>query len=283
MTDRYAVFGHPIAHSKSPQIHAAFARQTGQDMTYEAILAPLDGFAESVAAFIAAGGRGANVTVPFKEAAFRLASRLSPRAQRAGAVNTLSFDADGILGDNTDGAGLVADLSRNLHCTIAGKRVLLLGAGGAARGVVEPLLDQQPAALVIANRTVSRAQELAELFGRGVAASGFDGIDTPFDLVINATAASLAGDLPPLSPRVFTADTLAYDMMYGRDTPFLDFARTHGARTADGLGMLVEQAAEAFYLWRGVRPDTAPVIAALRQDRLEGEGLAASPSRGLRS
>ena len=283
MTDRYAVFGHPIAHSKSPQIHAAFARQTGQDMSYDAILAPLDGFAESVAAFIAAGGRGANVTVPFKEAAFRLASRLSPRAQRAGAVNTLSFDADGILGDNTDGAGLVADLTRNLHCALAGKRVLLLGAGGAARGVIEPLLDQQPAALVIANRTVSRAQELAELFGHGVRACGFDAADTPFDLVINATAASLAGDLPPLSPRVFTADTLAYDMMYGRDTPFLTFARTHGARTADGLGMLVEQAAEAFYLWRGVRPDTAPVIAALRQDRLEGEGLAASPSRGLRT
>ena len=283
MTDRYAVFGHPIAHSKSPQIHTAFARQTGQDMTYEAILAPLDGFAESVAAFIAAGGRGANVTVPFKEEAFRLASRLTPRAQRAGAVNTLSFDADGILGDNTDGAGLVADLTRNLNCTIVGKRVLLLGAGGAARGVIEPLLDQQPAALVIANRTVSRAEELAELFGHGVRACGFDAADIPVDLVINATAASLAGDLPPLSPQVFTADTLAYDMMYGRDTPFLDFARTHGARTADGLGMLVEQAAEAFCLWRGVRPDTAPVIAALHQDRLEGEGLAASPSRGLRT
>ncbi len=264
MTDRYAVFGHPIAHSKSPQIHAAFARQTGQDLHYEAILAPLDGFADSVAAFIAAGGRGANVTVPFKEEAFRLASRLSPRAQRAGAVNTLVFDADGILGDNTDGAGLVADLNRNLHCTLAGKRILLLGAGGAARGVIEPLLDQQPAELVIANRTVSRAEELAKLFGHGVRACGFDAADTPFDVVINATAASLAGDLPPLSPRVFTADTLAYDMMYGRDTPFLTFARTHGARTADGLGMLVEQAAEAFYLWRGVRPDTAPVITALR-------------------
>jgi len=263
MTDRYAVFGHPIAHSKSPQIHAAFARQTGQDMTYEAILVPLDGFAASVAQFIAAGGRGANVTVPFKEEAFRLANRLNPRARRAGAVNTLIFD-DGILGDNTDGAGLVADLTRNLHCTLAGRRILLLGAGGGARGVVEPLLDQQPAALVIANRTVGRAQELAELFDRGVRACGFDALDEPFDLVINATAASLAGELPPLSPRVFTPDTLAYDMMYGRDTPFLAFARTHGAATADGLGMLVEQAAEAFLLWRGVRPDTAPVIAALR-------------------
>jgi shikimate dehydrogenase len=264
MTDRYAVFGHPIAHSKSPLIHAAFARQTGQDMTYEAILAPKDGFADSVAQFIAAGGRGANVTVPFKEQAFALANHLSPRAQRAGAVNTLSFEAAGILGDNTDGAGLVADLTRNLHCAIAGKRILLLGAGGAARGVIGPLLDPQPAALVIANRTVSRAQALAKLFGRGVSACGFDAADTPFDLVINATAASLAGELPPLSPRVFTAGTLAYDMMYGRDTPFLAFARTHGAATADGLGMLVEQAAEAFALWRGVRPDTAPVIASLR-------------------
>lgn len=264
MTDRYAVFGHPIAHSKSPQIHAAFARQTGQDMTYEAILAPKDGFASSVAAFVAAGGRGANVTVPFKEEAYRLADRLSSRAQRAGAVNTLSFETEGIVGDNTDGAGLVADLTRNRHCALAGRRILLLGAGGAARGVIEPLLDQQPAALVIANRTVSRAQDLAELFDRGVRACGFDGLDSPFDLVINATTASLAGELPPLSPRVFTSDTLAYDMMYGRDTPFLAFARTHGAATADGLGMLVEQAAEAFYLWRGVRPDTAPVIAALR-------------------
>ncbi len=264
MTDRYAVFGHPIAHSKSPLIHAAFARQTGQDMAYEAILAPLDGFAASVAHFVAAGGRGANVTVPFKEAAFKMAQRLSPRAERAGAVNTLSFAADSILGDNTDGAGLVADLTRNLRRTLAGQRILLLGAGGAARGVIAPLLDQQPAALVIANRTPSRAQELAGLFGHGVVACGFDALDTPFDLVINATAASLAGELPPLSPQIVGADTLAYDMMYGRDTPFLAFARAHGAATADGLGMLVEQAAEAFHLWRGVRPDTAPVIAGLR-------------------
>jgi shikimate dehydrogenase len=269
MTDRYAVFGHPIAHSKSPQIHAAFARQTGQDMTYEAILAPLDDFPGSVALFISEGGRGANITVPFKEEAFRLASRLSPRAHRAGAVNTFTFNADGILGDNTDGAGLVADVTRNLRFSLAGKRILLLGAGGAARGVIEPLLEQQPLALVIANRTVGRAQELADLFGQamngpGITACGFDAADTAFDLVINATAASLAGELPPLSPRIFTSNTLAYDMMYGRDTPFLAFARTHGATTADGLGMLVEQAAEAFTLWRGVRPDTAPVIAGLR-------------------
>ena len=283
MTDRYAVFGHPIAHSKSPQIHAAFARQTGEDVVYEARLAPLDGFADSVAQFIAAGGRGANVTVPFKEEAFKLANRLSPRAQRAGAVNTLVFDVEGIAGDNTDGAGLVADLTRNLNRSLAGKRILLLGAGGAARGVIEPLLEQQPAALVIANRTLGRAQELAELFGHGITACSFDAADAPFDIVINATAASLAGELPPLSSRIFTPNTLAYDMMYGRDTPFLSFARTHGAATADGLGMLVEQAAEAFYVWRGVRPDTAPVIAALRQDRLEGESLAASPPRGLRA
>lgn len=265
MTDRYAVFGHPIAHSKSPQIHAAFARQTGQDMTYEAILAPLDGFVECVAQFIATGGRGANVTVPFKEEAFKLATRLSPRAQRAGAVNTLNFDTDGILGDNTDGAGLVADLTNNLKQTLGGRRILLLGAGGAARGVIEPLLEQQPAALVVANRTVSRAQDLAGLFGHGITACSFEAADTPFDIVINATAASLAGELPPLSPRVFTDNTLAYDMMYGRDTPFLSFARTHGASAAsDGLGMLIEQAAEAFFVWRGERPETAAVIAALR-------------------
>lgn len=264
MTDRYAVFGHPIAHSKSPQIHAAFARQTGQDMAYDAILAPTDGFADSVAQFVAAGGRGANVTVPFKEEAFHLATRLTPRAQRAGAVNTLRFEGADIVGDNTDGAGLVADLTRNLHCSLAGKRILLLGAGGAARGVIEPLLEQHPAALVIANRTVSRAQELANLFGSGVTACGFDAADTPFDVVINATAASLAGELPPLSPEIFKPDTLAYDMMYGRDTPFLHFARSHGATAADGLGMLVEQAAEAFFVWRGVRPDTAAVITVLR-------------------
>ena len=169
-----------------------------------------------------------------------------------------------ILGDNTDGAGLVADLTRNLNRTLAGKRILLLGAGGAARGVIEPLLEQQPAALVIANRTVSRAQELADLFGHGVTVCSFEAANTPFDLVINATAASLAGELPPLSANAFNATTLAYDMMYGRDTPFLSFASTQGAATADGLGMLVEQAAEAFFVWRGVRPDTAAVIASLR-------------------
>jgi shikimate dehydrogenase len=202
--------------------------------------------------------------VPFKEQAFQLADRLSERAQRAGAVNTLTFDGNSVVGDNTDGAGLVADLARNLGRALAGRRILLLGAGGAARGVVQPLLDQQPAALVIANRTVARAEELARLFGAPVIPSSFEAVDTAFDVVINATSASLAGELPPLSPAIFTRDTLAYDMMYGRDTPFLAFARQHGAATADGLGMLVEQAAEAFFVWRGVRPDTAPVIAQLR-------------------
>lgn len=264
MTDRYAVFGNPIAHSKSPLIHTAFARQTAQDMTYEAILAPKDAFADSIAQFIAAGGRGANVTVPFKEQAFALANRRSPRAERAGAVNTLRFQANDVIGDNTDGAGLVTDLTRNLGRPLAGKHILLLGAGGAARGAIGPLLDGQPAALVIANRTVSRGQELAELFDQAVTACGFAALDAPFDIIVNATAASLAGELPPLSPAVFSVNTLAYDMMYGRDTPFLAFARKHGAATADGLGMLVEQAAEAFALWRGVRPDTASVIAMLR-------------------
>jgi shikimate dehydrogenase len=264
MTDRYAVFGHPIAHSKSPQIHAAFARQTGQDMAYDAILVPLDGFDSAIADFAAAGGCGANVTVPFKEAACKLARHLSARAARAGAVNTLTFNAGDIQGDNTDGAGLVADLTRNLGRRLDGQRILLLGAGGAARGVIQALLDQQPAELVIVNRTLSRAQALAGVFGQGLRASAFEAANTPFDLIVNATAASLAGELPPLSPRVIGADTLAYDMMYGRDTPFLAFARAHGALTADGLGMLVEQAAEAFCLWRGVRPATAPVIAALR-------------------
>lgn len=267
MTDRYAVFGHPIAHSKSPAIHAAFARQTGQDLRYDAILAPLDGFAASVDAFVAAGGRGANVTVPFKEAAFRLATRLSARAERAGAVNTLSFADGAILGDNTDGAGLVADLVRNLKRDLAGARILLLGAGGAARGVAGPLLDLRPLALVIANRTAGRAEELARLFDRNVVGCGFEAVEDRFDLVVNATAASLAGELPPLPPGAFAPDALAYDMMYGRDTPFLAFARERGAATADGLGMLVEQAAEAFFVWRGVRPDTAPVIASLRTAR----------------
>lgn len=272
MSDAYAVFGNPIAHSKSPRIHAEFARQTGQDMTYSARLAPLDGFAESVLAFRAEGGRGANVTVPFKEQAFALASRLSERARMAGAVNTLLFEPDGLYGDNTDGAGLVRDLTLNLGLNLAGRRVLLMGAGGAARGVILPLLEARPAQLFIANRTPDKAVALAAGFGRGPGASpanlaggGYEGLPGGFDVVINATAASLAGDLPPLPEDAFAAGALAYDMMYGQDTPFLAFARARGARTADGLGMLVEQAAEAFMLWRGVRPDTGPVLRLLRE------------------
>jgi shikimate dehydrogenase len=270
MTDAYAVFGNPIAHSKSPLIHAAFARQTRQDLSYDALLAPLDGFAEAVSSFQTQGGRGANVTVPFKEQAYVLATRLTPRAQAAGAVNTLKFEAESLLGDNTDGAGLVRDLVENLSFSMAGKRVLLMGAGGAARGVVLPLLEQKPAGVFIANRTAAKAVELARHFSDPEAASKIQGggyealVGRQFDLVINATAASLAGDLPPLPEDVFAPGALAYDMMYGKDTLFLAFARSRGARTADGLGMLVEQAAEAFLLWRGIRPETAPVIQMLR-------------------
>ncbi|MEF8750122.1 MAG: shikimate dehydrogenase [Candidatus Accumulibacter propinquus] len=269
MSDRYGVFGHPVAHSKSPAIHAAFAAQCGHDLSYEAILAPLDGFADSLCAFVAAGGRGANVTVPFKEEACRLATRLTPRAAQAGAVNTLVFDSSGMLGDNTDGAGLLRDLTNNLGCRITGQRLLLLGAGGAARGVVGPLLEARPAALVIANRTAARAADLAERFaGRGpLRACGYpDLAGESFDLVINATSASLGGETPYLPERVFAFGSLAYDMMYGRgETPFLLLARAQGAaRLADGLGMLVEQAAEAFRFWRGVLPDSAPVLAMLR-------------------
>ena len=267
MTDRYAVFGNPIAHSKSPLIHAAFARQTNQDIGYEAILAPADGFAASVAAFRAAGGKGANVTVPFKEQAFELAGRCTARAEAAGAVNTLVFDGETIVGDNTDGIGLVSDLSRNLGVALAGKRILLLGAGGAARGVILPLLEQKPASLFIANRTAVKATDLVSRFQNAglIEGGGFDALTSrKFDLVINATAASLAGDLPPLPDDVFAPGALAYDMMYGKETPFMAFARARGVRVADGLGMLVEQAAEAFRLWRGVRPDTAAVIASLR-------------------
>ncbi|HRE17049.1 MAG TPA: shikimate dehydrogenase [Rhodocyclaceae bacterium] len=265
MSDRYCVFGNPVAHSRSPAIHARFAVQTRQDVVYEAILAPLDGFAASVRAFVEAGGRGANVTVPFKEEAHRLANRLTPRAERAGAVNTLVFDSSGMIGDNTDGAGLLNDIERNLNLPLAGKRVLLLGAGGAARGVLAPLLDAGPRELMIANRSADKARALAAGAHRQAHGGSFDEITGSFDIVINATSASLAGASLPLPLATFAADSLAYDMMYGRDTPFLAFARSRGAaHCADGLGMLVEQAAEAFYVWRGVRPETAPVLADLR-------------------
>ncbi|MBK6971861.1 MAG: shikimate dehydrogenase [Sterolibacteriaceae bacterium] len=268
MTDRYAVVGNPIAHSKSPRIHAAFARQTAQDLSYEAILAPLDGFAASMAGFIAAGGCGMNVTLPFKLEAFALAECHTARAEAARAANTLKFEPGQILGDNTDGAGLVADLVRNLDCPIAGQRVLLLGAGGAARGVVLPLLGESPASLTVANRTPSGALALRDTFAAqaNVAACSFAGLaGQQFDLVINATSASLAGQAPAIPPGLYAPGSTAYDMMYGRGmTAFLASAQSQGAsRLADGLGMLVEQAAESFLLWRGVRPDTRLVLADL--------------------
>lgn len=270
MTDRYAVFGNPIGHSKSPLIHRLFATATGQDLSYDALLAPVDGFAASVAEFVAGGGKGANVTVPFKEEAFRLAIRRTPRAELAGAVNTLSFTPEGCIGDNTDGAGLVRDLQANLGMPIAGKRVLLLGAGGASRGAIGPLLGARPDCLHIANRTAAKAAALATHFAAlgPVAGSGYPELaGRQFDVIINATSASLGGELPPLPPGIFAPGALAYDMMYGKgDTPFLAFARNQGAaRLADGLGMLVEQAAEAFFVWRGVLPASGPVLAQLRQ------------------
>jgi shikimate dehydrogenase len=263
MTDRYAVFGNPIGHSKSPRIHALFAAQTGQDISYQAIIATGDGPA-----------RGANVTVPFKTEAFRLAARRTARAELAGAVNTLSFEAGDISGDNTDGAGLVRDLKNNLGCDPAGRRILLLGAGGAARGVILPLLLENPAELVIANRTEETAARLALEFARlpGCAVdikpdgTGFPGIaGRQFDLVINATSAGLGGTVLPLPTSVFAPRCVAYEIFYGRETTFMNQARAAGARVADGLGMLVEQAAEAFFIWRGVRPQTAPVLAILKE------------------
>lgn len=268
MPDLYCVFGNPIGHSKSPLIHRRFASDSHQDLHYEARLAPLDGFGAAVLSFIAEGGRGANVTVPFKEEAFRLADRLTPRAERAGAVNTLQFTAEGILGDNTDGAGLLADITQNQGFAVQGKRVLLLGAGGASRGALAPLLAACPAQLTLANRSADKAHALAAQFQdlgpvRGSSFAELAG--QGFDLVINATSASLSGEALPLPDGLFSADSLAYDMMYGRDTPFLQFAQRQGARhCCDGLGMLVEQAAEAFHLWRGLRPATAPVLAMLR-------------------
>ena len=264
MVDRYAVIGNPVAHSKSPWIHAQFARQTGQAIEYGAILAPMDGFSRAVADLRTAGGRGANITLPFKQEAFRLATRASERARAAQAVNTVMFDGDSLFGDNTDGAGLIGDLRRNLGFDPAGKRVLLMGAGGAAQGVVSPLLESRPARLAIANRTERKARSLAQRFAPAVGGGYAEFAREQFDLVINATSAGLRDELPAVPTTVFATGALAYDMVYGRDTPFLRLAREAGAAASDGLGMLVEQAAESFALWRGVRPDTAPVLAALR-------------------
>jgi shikimate dehydrogenase len=270
MTDLYAVMGNPVAHSLSPRIHAWFAQQTRQDLRYEARCVPLDGFAAAVAAFREEGGKGLNITVPFKQEAWALATLRSPRAQRAGAVNTLVIRDDGILyGDTTDGVGLLRDLTQNLRLSLAGKDILLLGAGGAVRGVVEPLLTERPRRLLIANRTVARARGLAEAFrDQGtVEACGFDELaGQRFDLVINGTAAGLRDQVPAIPGSVLDGDSCGYDMMYGtQPTAFVRWCRAQGAGQAqDGLGMLVEQAAESFYLWRELRPETGTVITRLR-------------------
>lgn len=280
MTDHYAVIGNPIAHSKSPAIHAAFAHQTGQQMEYGRILGHLDDFAGDVRAFVADGGRGLNVTVPFKEQAFALLGDLSPRATVAGAVNTITVLDGGLLrGDNTDGAGLVRDLSVNHGFRFGGKRLLLLGAGGAARGVLRPLLEQEPSVLVIANRTAAKAVELAASAAEAgpVSGCGLDALSgqlpsqlagQPFDLIINATSSGLGGAVPRIPDDCLADGGWTYDLLYADEpTPFCRWGQAHGAaRALDGLGMLVEQAAESFTLWRGVRPETAPVIAMLRAD-----------------
>ena len=275
MSDRYAVIGNPVAHSRSPAIHAQFARQTGQDIAYERIAAPLDGFVAAVEAFRAAGGRGLNVTVPFKVEAFAYCQHRSPRAAAAGAVNTLAFREDGVHGDNTDGVGLVRDVEQRLGFRLAGARVLMLGAGGAARGVLAPLLEAGVARLVVANRTAARAVELAALAGDARASGcGFESLAPSalaaegFDLVVNATSAGLDDAAPEVDDAVYAGARLAYDMVYGaRPTAFMRQAAARGcARVSDGLGMLVEQAAESFFVWRGVRPQTGPVYRQLREE-----------------
>lgn len=261
--DRYAVFGNPIGHSKSPLIHRCFAEQTAQQLSYDAILAPVDGFADSWHSFVASGGRGANVTVPFKEVAFALASKLSERAKQAGAVNTLYIDNNGMLcGDNTDGLGLVADLNR-LGVKLHQAQLLLLGAGGASRGVVGPLLEAGVEQIHIANRTVEKAQSIAELFDGRVTASGFADIPhQAWSLVINATSSGLSQQRPDISALHLQYCELAYDMMYGKEpTAFLSWCQQQGVKQcADGIGMLVAQAAESFAIWRGVKPELAPVL-----------------------
>lgn len=272
MTDRYAVIGNPIVQSKSPLIHSAFAQVTEQDMDYEKLLGPLGEFAATVDAFRASGGRGMNVTAPFKLDAFAYATDLAPSAQMAGAVNAMKFEGDKVYAENFDGVGLVRDLVHNLGCPLQGRRVLILGAGGATRGALLPLLAEQPAELVIVNRTVGKALELVALAnqhqtgGVPVLGLGYDALQgQAFDVVLNATSSSLTAELPPLPASVFAPGCLAYDLTYGKGlTPFLKLAQQAGiTNLADGVGMLAEQAAEAFAWWRGVRPETAAVITQL--------------------
>ena len=266
--DRYVVIGNPVAHSLSPEIHARFARELGESIEYGTLLAPVDGFSAAARRFFDEGGRGANVTLPFKTNALRFAHEASDAACVAGAANFLAFEGPRIRADNTDGLGLIADLTANLGVTLAAKRILLLGAGGAARGVIAPLLAHSPAAFVIANRTLERAAELARQFAAhgDLAAVTIDReFDEPFDLVINATSSSVHGEPIDLPRGSVAPDSLVYDMAYGPSAAaFLAKARERGTRTSDGLGMLVEQAAESYRLWRGRRPTTRGVIAGLR-------------------
>jgi shikimate dehydrogenase len=272
MTDRYAVIGNPIAHSRSPQIHARFASQTGETIEYGRLLAPVDGFAAAVLAFRDGGGKGLNVTLPFKLEAFALATERSTRAEAAGAANLLAFDGDRIVCDNTDGAGLVRDIEDRLALRLAGLAVLICGAGGAARGVVRPLLDAGVERVRVINRNPQRAFELAAMWndprvsGGGFGEAAADG--EAFDLVVNATSTGLAGDRLPIDPRVLQAARLAYDMFYAaQPTAFLRQASDAGCpRVSDGLGMLIEQAAESFLVWRGVRPRTGEIYQAIRAE-----------------
>ena len=274
---RYVIAGNPVEHSQSPFIHARFAEQTGEPVTYDRLLCPLDAFGPTLQAFVDSGGAGCNVTVPFKFDAFGLAAHASPRATLAQAANVLRFDAGGWFADNTDGIGLVRDIERTAGVPLAGTRVLVIGAGGAAAGALGPLLQAGPAELVVANRTVDKAASLvqrhaaeAARHGTRLVARGLADCGDAFDVVINGSATSLQGAASPVAPSVLRAGTLALDMMYGPPARgFLDWAAAQGATGRDGLGMLVEQAGEAFHVWRGVVPHTAPVLAALRQ-RLDG-------------
>lgn len=270
MPDKYAVFGNPVTHSRSPQIHAEFAAATSQNLSYEKQLVAIDGFEVAADEFFASGGKGLNITLPFKQEAYSYAARLTSRARRAGAVNTLTMQADGtVIGDTTDGAGMVADMVQNLGWQIRAKRVLVLGAGGAVRGILAPLMAEQPQHVVIANRTLEKALQLSKGFSElgYILGCGFDMLPgQEFDLVINGTSASLAGGMPPLPDDLIPSGSACYDMMYAAEpTPFMKWGQRLGADTADGLGMLVEQAAESFYIWRQVKPQTATVIAAQRK------------------
>ena len=269
MTDKYAVIGNPIAHSKSPLIHAAFAKQTAQNISYERMLAPLDGFAATIHDLVAKGFKGVNVTVPFKFEAYDLCQTHTERAFVAGAANTLTFNGGHIAGDNTDGQGLVNDIVQNLGHILHDKHILLLGAGGAAQGVLQPLVEAKPRDITVANRNVSKAHLMVKRLSIeqaicNISVLDFDALSQGYDVIINATSTGLTDTALPIADSIFKQGCLAYDMMYGRETPFMAQARKNGAQVADGLGMLVEQAAEAFYCWRDVRPQTAPVINMMR-------------------